>query len=62
MGGSPVAVHTRSTDRPITTGGTACISVPLGGSEDAVMLHTSTVSVILGKHVHTEDVLHKQEV
>ena len=33
MGGSPVAVHTRLTDWPITTGGTACIAVLLGGSE-----------------------------
>ena len=36
MGGSPVAVHTRSTGWPITTGGTVSIIVPLGGSEDAV--------------------------
>ena len=37
MGGSPLAVHTRSTDWPITTGGTepGCIDV-LGGSEDEV--------------------------
>ena len=46
MGGSPVAVHTRSTDWPITTGGNepGCIVVPLGGSEDAVRLSTSMVS------------------
>ena len=44
MGGSPVAVHTRSTDRPITTGSTGCIVVPLGGSENAVRLNASTVS------------------
>ena len=39
MGESPVAVHTRSTDWLITTGGTVCIVVPLGGSEDADTLH-----------------------
>ena len=35
MGGSPVAVDTRSTDWPITTGGTGsgCIAVPLGGAD-----------------------------
>ena len=41
MGKSPVDVHTRLTDWPITTGGTGCIVVPLGGSEDAVRLGIS---------------------
>ena len=38
MGGSPVAVHIRSTDWLKTTGGTGsgCIAIPLGGSVDVV--------------------------
>ena len=42
---SPMAMHTRLTDWPITTGGTGsgCIAVPLGGSEDAVRLGVSMV-------------------
>ena len=60
MGRSPVAaVHTKSTDRPNTTGSTGCIVVPLGGSENAVMLHGSTVSSM---YIHIGGVLHRQEV
>ena len=44
MGGSPVGVHTRSTDWPITTGGTVCIVVPLGGSEDVIYLPDAQVT------------------